>query len=165
MITSSLTHHQLILHYKCVLVRRIQCFRLTETPIMSSILVRHISRSLLRKNIKNSLIKSVAPSEKAPSGFKKCVSFQTFLSGEVNLRDFSSNCVHLASSNPSGNVIGDLTPRLAISYKCKICGTRNTQSFSKKSYTEGVVIVQCENCKSHHLIADNLGWFEDIKEK
>ena len=61
--------------------------------------------------------------------------------------------------------LGDVTPRLAISYKCKVCGTQNVQSFSRKSYDEGIVIVQCEGCKSNHLIADNLGWFSHVEAR
>ncbi|GFO17712.1 Dnl-type Zinc finger protein-like [Plakobranchus ocellatus] len=56
-----------------------------------------------------------------------------------------------------------IEPKMGIMYKCKICGSRNAQSFSKKSYEEGVVIVKCSNCKNNHLIADNLGWFKEVK--
>lgn len=34
---------------------------------------------------------------------------------------------------------------------------------SKKSYQEGVVLIRCDGCDNLHLIADNLGWFEDKK--
>ncbi|CAL1530539.1 unnamed protein product [Lymnaea stagnalis] len=61
--------------------------------------------------------------------------------------------------------LGDFTPRLALLYKCKVCGTRNNHTFSKKSYEEGVVIVKCCNCQSNHLIADNLGWFKDVNKR
>lgn len=61
--------------------------------------------------------------------------------------------------------LGDFTPRLALLYKCKVCGTRNNHTFSKKSYEEGVVIVKCCSCKSNHLIADNLGWFKDVNKR
>jgi protein import protein ZIM17 len=50
---------------------------------------------------------------------------------------------------------------LVASFVCKKCETRNTKKFSKKSYTEGIVIIRCDGCKNLHLIADNLGWFED----
>ena len=57
----------------------------------------------------------------------------------------------------------ELQPKMGIIFKCNVCNTRNAQSFSKKSYEEGVVIVKCCNCGSLHLIADNLGWFEDVE--
>ena len=46
-------------------------------------------------------------------------------------------------------------------YTCAVegCGTKQARTFSKTSYTDGVVIVRCENCGSLHLVADNLGWF------
>ena len=50
---------------------------------------------------------------------------------------------------------------LVLSFTCKKCETKNTKKFSKKSYTEGIVLIQCDCCKVLHLIADNLGWFED----
>ncbi len=33
--------------------------------------------------------------------------------------------------------------------------------FTKTSYHKGVVLIKCEGCEGVHLIADNLGWFED----
>jgi protein import protein ZIM17 len=50
---------------------------------------------------------------------------------------------------------------LVASFVCKKCETRNTKKFSKRSYKEGIVIIRCDGCKNLHLIADNLGWFED----
>lgn len=35
------------------------------------------------------------------------------------------------------------------------------RTFSKQSYQKGVVLLRCEGCDNLHLIADNLGWFED----
>ncbi|KAJ2816897.1 hypothetical protein FBU31_006415 [Coemansia sp. 'formosensis'] len=32
---------------------------------------------------------------------------------------------------------------------------------SKRAYERGVVLMQCDGCKSRHLIADNKGWFRD----
>ena len=50
---------------------------------------------------------------------------------------------------------------MVLTFTCNKCETRNTKKFSKKSYTEGIVLIQCDCCKVLHLIADNLGWFED----
>ncbi|KAH6916277.1 DNL zinc finger-domain-containing protein [Coprinopsis sp. MPI-PUGE-AT-0042] len=53
---------------------------------------------------------------------------------------------------------------MAIAYTCSVdgCGHRQAAIFSKRSYEKGIVIVTCEGCKNRHLIADHLGWFENL---
>jgi protein import protein ZIM17 len=46
-------------------------------------------------------------------------------------------------------------------FTCTKCDTRSIRSFTKVAYHEGVVLIKCEGCQNVHLIADNLGWFED----
>lgn len=31
----------------------------------------------------------------------------------------------------------------------------------KNAYHKGVVLIKCDNCNKVHLVADNLGWFDD----
>ena len=44
---------------------------------------------------------------------------------------------------------------------CTVCGTKQTKIFTKRAYYKGSVLIRCEGCPTVHLVADNLGWFED----
>lgn len=78
-------------------------------------------------------------------------------------RHYCSKTDDKTISKSSSQTIGKVEGKLMMSYTCKVCGAKNTETFSKQAYTQGVVIVTCSGCQNNHLIADNLGWFQDVK--
>jgi protein import protein ZIM17 len=48
-----------------------------------------------------------------------------------------------------------------LSFTCNQCQTRSIRSFTKHAYHKGVVMVRCGGCEGIHLVADNIGWFDD----
>ena len=54
--------------------------------------------------------------------------------------------------------------RMLIGFTCKVCEARSHRTMSRHAYTKGIVLVECPGCSSRHLIADNLGWFEQRGE-
>eukprot|EP00754_Rhynchopus_humris_P045568 Rhum_TRINITY_DN5048_c0_g1::Rhum_TRINITY_DN5048_c0_g1_i1::g.16412::m.16412/K17808/ZIM17, DNLZ, Tim15; mitochondrial protein import protein ZIM17 len=73
---------------------------------------------------------------------------------------------HLESEEKKlgGSGIGPASADMALLFECRVCKTQAVKQFSKQSYTEGVVLIQCPGCKNKHVIADNLGWFYDMGE-
>lgn len=92
---------------------------------------------------------------------------------EVTPSSSASDADLSSEETPSIPVTGERTPigqieqRLAITFTCSVedCGHRSTHEFSKRSYTKGIVIVQCPGCKNRHLIADNLSWFTETEDE
>ena len=56
----------------------------------------------------------------------------------------------------------DPSSRLLLGYTCRSCSERSHHSISKIAYSTGIVIVTCPGCSNRHLIADHLGWFENV---
>ncbi|WRT68398.1 uncharacterized protein IL334_005374 [Kwoniella shivajii] len=72
-----------------------------------------------------------------------------------------------SSGNGNGKqTIGQIEPRLQMTFTCTAneCGHRSSHEFSKRAYTKGLVLVQCPECRSRHLIADHIGWFSESLE-
>jgi len=85
-----------------------------------------------------------------------------------NRLPFPSRLFHetsfLRDSSKEGKSFGQIQGKLFLAFTCKKCNTRVEKYIGKKSYEKGVVIVKCEGCSNHHLIADNLGWFRDTEK-
>lgn len=69
------------------------------------------------------------------------------------------------AQDASKQVLGTLERKIKVMFTCKKCNFRNGKIISKLAYEKGVVIIRCDGCKNNHLIADNLGWFEELKNK
>lgn len=68
-----------------------------------------------------------------------------------------------STARMGGQGIGPSHGEMVAAFTCTVCNTRSVKRFTKLSYTKGIVIVECPGCYNKHLLADNLGWFDDDK--
>ena len=82
------------------------------------------------------------------------------------IADTNPDLYHLEANEKvlGGKGIGTKDANMALVFECRVCQTQAIKQFSKQSYEEGVVLIECPGCKNKHVIADNLGWFFDMGE-
>lgn len=105
--------------------------------------------------------------------FKKNYSFQTLnsllISQNINRSLKAKNGFNVGVLSKTRNLsteVGQIAPpRMRITFTCNVCSERLTRTFLKESYEKTVVLIKCPGCSNHHIIADNLGWFSDLKGK
>lgn len=82
-------------------------------------------------------------------------------------RELIRKALEHPESMPHGRVgapgIGTKDGDMIAAFTCNVCETRSVKRFSKHAYTKGIVIVECGGCRNKHLLADNLGWFDDVQ--
>ena len=85
-------------------------------------------------------------------------------SSEEVIKDVKFHISGINYDDVKGTKKGD-DAHYIISFECKKCNTRNTKMCTHKAYHTGLVLIRCDGCGSHHLIADNLGWILENEKK
>lgn len=135
------------------LVRLAKAYRLPSTLVRPAARLQHVP--LYRMSSEKGLTASEVPEDNlkvvgssATVGDEQIDYYRT--EGSISILDK----VPGVKSSASGQLY-------VLSFRCNKCNTQSIRSFTKHAYHKGVVLVKCGGCPHTHLVADNLGWFQD----